>query len=95
VLDGGRFVFLPYEEYARSNVYEIDGSSSAREPLDVLGDVFQVDPRALSDGARQLPPEPAASAPSFPSSATGRGTGGGSAASTLAISWLASGGSSL
>jgi hypothetical protein len=41
VLDGRTFVFLPYEDYARSKIYEIDESGVATERLDVPGDVFK------------------------------------------------------
>ena len=41
VLDGRTFVFLPYEQYRRSKVYEIDANGRATEHLDVLGDVFK------------------------------------------------------
>jgi hypothetical protein len=41
VLDGRTFVFLPYEQYSRSKIYEIDATGRATEHLDVLGDVFK------------------------------------------------------
>jgi hypothetical protein len=41
VLDGRTFVFLPYADYSRSRVYEIDAEGLATERLDVLGDVFK------------------------------------------------------
>lgn len=41
VLDGRTFVFLPYDDYARTKVYEIDAQGAATEHLDVTGDVFK------------------------------------------------------
>lgn len=41
VLDGRTFVFLPYDDYARSKIYEIDAGGVATEHLDVDGDVFK------------------------------------------------------
>lgn len=41
VLDGRTFVFLPYEQYSRSKIYEIDATGRATEHVDVLGDVFK------------------------------------------------------
>jgi hypothetical protein len=41
VLEGRTFVFLPYDSYARSKIYEIVPSGVATERLDVIGDVFK------------------------------------------------------
>lgn len=41
VLDGRTFVFLPYDDYGRSKIYEIDASGAAIERADTIGDVFK------------------------------------------------------
>jgi len=41
VLDGRTFVFLPYDDWARTKVYELDADGVATEHLDVTGDVFK------------------------------------------------------
>ena len=41
VLDGRTFVFLPYDDYARSKIYEIGADGAATERGDTLGDVFK------------------------------------------------------
>lgn len=41
VLDGRTFVFVPYDEWARTRIYEIDDSGLATEHGDTLGDVFK------------------------------------------------------
>jgi hypothetical protein len=41
VIDGRTFVFLPYDDYSHTKVYEIDAEGTATERLDVLGDVFK------------------------------------------------------
>ncbi len=41
VLDGRTFVFLPYQEWGRSKIYEIDGDGQATERGDTAGDVFK------------------------------------------------------
>jgi len=41
VLDGRTFVFLPYDEWARTRIYEIDENGTATERGDTLGDVFK------------------------------------------------------
>ena len=41
VLDGRTFVFLPYDDYGRSKIYEIGADGAAIERGDTLGDVFK------------------------------------------------------
>lgn len=41
VLDGRTFVFLPYEDYGRTKIYEIDDDGRAIERGDTAGDVFK------------------------------------------------------
>lgn len=41
VLEGRTFVFLPYLDWSRTKVYEIDADGVATEHLDVVGDVFK------------------------------------------------------
>jgi hypothetical protein len=41
VLDGRTFVFLPYDDYGRSKIYEIGADGAATERGDTLGDVFK------------------------------------------------------
>lgn len=41
VLDGRTFVFLPYDEWKRSAVYELDDEGRATKRFDVAGDVFK------------------------------------------------------
>lgn len=41
VLDGRTFVFLPYEEWGRTKIYEIDEGGQATERGDTVGDVFK------------------------------------------------------
>jgi len=41
VLDGRTFVFLPYDDWARSKIYEIGNDGLATERGDTLGDVFK------------------------------------------------------
>jgi hypothetical protein len=41
VLEERTFVFLPYDSYARSRIYEIGPSGVATERFDVIGDVFK------------------------------------------------------
>jgi hypothetical protein len=41
VLDGRTFVFVPFDEWARSKVYEIDAEGVATERFEVQGDVFK------------------------------------------------------
>lgn len=41
VLDGRTFVFLPYDEWARSRIYEILADGTAVSRADTLGDVFK------------------------------------------------------
>ena len=40
-LDGRTFVFLPYDEWSRTRIYEIDDEGVATERGDTLGDVFK------------------------------------------------------
>ena len=41
VLDGRTFVFLPFDDWARTMVYELDGSGLAMPRFEVTGDVFK------------------------------------------------------
>jgi hypothetical protein len=41
VLDGRTFVFVPFDEWARSKVYEIDAEGVATEHFEIQGDVFK------------------------------------------------------
>ena len=41
VLDGRTFVFVPFNEWSRSKVYEIDAAGVAREHFEITGDVFK------------------------------------------------------
>jgi hypothetical protein len=41
VLDGRTFVFVPYDDYSRSKIYEIGADGLATERGDTLGDVFK------------------------------------------------------
>lgn len=41
VLDGRTFVFLPYDQWGRTRIYEIDADGRATEHGDTLGDVFK------------------------------------------------------
>jgi hypothetical protein len=41
VLDGRTFVFLPYDDWGRTKIYELDDDGVATEHADVLGDVFK------------------------------------------------------
>ena len=41
VLDGRTFVFLPYDDWGRTKVYEIDDEARATERFDAVGDVFK------------------------------------------------------
>lgn len=41
VLDGRTFVFLPYDDYGRTKIYEIGSDGLATERGDTLGDVFK------------------------------------------------------
>ena len=41
VLDGHTFVFLPYDDWGRSKIYEIDDDGQATERGDTAGDVFK------------------------------------------------------
>lgn len=41
VLDGRTFVFLPYDNWGRTRVFELDADGNATEHLDLLGDVFK------------------------------------------------------
>ncbi len=46
VLDGRTFVFLPYDEWGRTRIYEIDAEGVATERGDTVGDVFKC-PRSV------------------------------------------------
>lgn len=41
VLDGRTFVFLPYDDWGRTKIYELDAEGRAVERSDTLGDVFK------------------------------------------------------
>lgn len=41
VLDGRTFVFLPFDEWARTMVYELDANAQATRRFEVTGDVFK------------------------------------------------------
>lgn len=41
VLDGRTFIFVPYDEWSHTKIYELDDEGSAVERGDVLGDVFK------------------------------------------------------
>jgi hypothetical protein len=41
VLDGRTFVFLPFDDWARTMVYELDDSAQATRRFEVTGDVFK------------------------------------------------------
>jgi len=41
VLDGRTFVFLPFDEWSKSAVYEIDDEGKAKRRFEVTGDVFK------------------------------------------------------
>lgn len=41
VLDGRTFVFLPFEDWSKSAVYELDASGKAEKRFVVAGDVFK------------------------------------------------------
>lgn len=41
VLDGRTFVFLPFDEWSRTMVYEIDDDGTAHERFETIGDVFK------------------------------------------------------
>lgn len=41
VLEGRTFVFLPYDDWGRTKIYELDDEGRATEHADVLGDVFK------------------------------------------------------
>ena len=41
VLDGRTFVFLPFDEWARTKVYELDAAGKATARFEVSGDVFK------------------------------------------------------
>jgi hypothetical protein len=41
VLDGRTFVFLPYDEWARTKVYELDSAGKATARFETAGDVFK------------------------------------------------------
>jgi hypothetical protein len=41
VLEGRTFVFLPYDDWGRTKIYELDDAGVATEHADVLGDVFK------------------------------------------------------
>lgn len=41
VLEGRTFVFLPYDQWARTRIYEIDETGAATERADTIGDVFK------------------------------------------------------
>ena len=41
VLDGRTFVFLPYDDWSRTKIYELDKNGRAKEHADTAGDVFK------------------------------------------------------
>jgi hypothetical protein len=41
VLDGRTFVFLPYDDFGRTRIYEIGADGVATERGDTVGDVFK------------------------------------------------------
>ena len=41
VLDGRTFVFLPYDDWGRTKIYELDAAGRATELADTAGDVFK------------------------------------------------------
>jgi len=41
VLEGRTFVFLPYEDWGRTKVYELDAAGVATEHFDIVGDLFK------------------------------------------------------
>ncbi|MGC4088114.1 MAG: hypothetical protein QM756_09485 [Polyangiaceae bacterium] len=41
VVDGRTFIFLPYSDWSRSKVYELDASGNASERADTAGDIFK------------------------------------------------------
>jgi hypothetical protein len=41
VLDGRTFIFLPFDDWARTMVYELDPDGRARRHFEVVGDVFK------------------------------------------------------
>lgn len=41
VLDGRTFVFVPFDDWSRTKVYELDDDGVAREHFEILGDVFK------------------------------------------------------
>jgi hypothetical protein len=41
VLDGRTFVFLPYEDWSKSKIYELDEDGRAVERATTTGDVFK------------------------------------------------------
>jgi hypothetical protein len=41
VLDGRTFVFLPYDDWGRTKIYELDAAGKATERADTSGDVFK------------------------------------------------------
>jgi hypothetical protein len=41
VLDGRTFIFVPFDDWSRTKVYELAADGKAREHFEVLGDVFK------------------------------------------------------